>query len=93
MGRNKKTCTDKFRIKCLTEMMEGKSLGEVAAANDVATSTLSDWKKAFSEGKMYSDSNKDRKEKEEYKEKYLKAIEVIGKKEMEIELLKKEQRF
>ena len=48
MGRNKKTYTDKFRIKCLTEMMDGKSLGEVAAANDVATSTLSDWKKAFS---------------------------------------------
>lgn len=93
MGRNKKTYTDKFRIKCLTEMMEGKSLGEVAAANDVATSTLSDWKKAFSEGKMCSDNNRDRKEKEEYKEKYLKAIEVIGKKEMEIELLKKEQRF
>ena len=93
MGRNKKTYTDKFRIKCLTEMMDGKSLGEVAAANDVATSTLSDWKKAFSEGKMYSDNNRDRKEKEDYKEKYLKALEVIGKKEMEIELLKKEQRF
>ena len=92
MGRNKKTYTDKFRIKCLTEMMDGKSLGEVAAANDVATSTLSDWKKAFSEGKMYSDNNRDRKEKEEYKEKYLKAIEVIGKKEMET-FSKKEQRF
>ena len=30
MGRNKKTYTDKFRVKCLTEMMEGKSFGEVA---------------------------------------------------------------
>lgn len=38
-------------------------------------------------------NNRDRKEKEEYKEKYFKAIEVIGKKEMEIELLKKEQLF
>ena len=93
MGKNKKTYTDKFRIKSLTEMMDGKSLGEVAAAQMSATSTLSDWKKAFSEGKIYSDSNRDRKEKKEYKEKYLKAIEVIGKKEMEIELLKKEQRF
>ena len=32
MGKNKKTYTDKFRIKSLTEMMDGKSLGEVAAA-------------------------------------------------------------
>lgn len=93
MGRNKKTYTDRFRIKCLSDLMDGKSLGEVAAANDVAVSTLSDWKNAFKDGRMYSDNKAERKEKEEYREKYLKAVEVIGKKEMEIELLKKEQRF
>ena len=57
-----------------------------------ATSTLSDWKKTFSWQKMYSDNNRERKEKEEYKEKYLKISEVIGKKEMET-FSKKEQRF
>ena len=41
MGRYKKTYTERFRIKCLIEMMDGKSLGEVAVANDVATNTLS----------------------------------------------------
>jgi len=93
MGRNKKVYTDNFRIKCLSELMEGSSLGEVAAANDVAPSTLSDWKNAFKDGKLYSDAKSDKKELEEYKEKYHKAVAVIGKKEMEIELLKKEQRF
>ncbi len=70
--------------------MEDSSLGEVAAANDVAPSTLSDWKNAFKAGKLYSDAKSDKKELEEYKEKYHKAVAVIGKKEMEIELLNKE---
>ncbi len=44
--------------------MEDSSLGEVAAANDVAPSTLSDWKNAFKAGKLYSDAKSDKKEME-----------------------------
>ena len=49
MGRNKKTYTDEFKRKCMTELLDGKSFSDVCADNNVAPSTLSDWKKAILE--------------------------------------------
>ena len=49
MGGNKKTYTDKFKKKCIQELMEGKSASEVCADNSISPSTLSDWKKAILE--------------------------------------------
>ena len=47
MGRNKKTYTDEFKLKCIKELLDGKAFSEVCSSNNVAPSTLSDWKKAF----------------------------------------------
>lgn len=47
MGRNKKTYTDEFKLKCIKELLDGKSFSEVCSSNNVASSTLSDWKKGI----------------------------------------------
>ena len=89
MGRKKKTYSDEFKRKCILELLDGKPFSEVAASNNLAPSTLSDWKKAFVEGSFSKKAKQAEKETEEYMTKYLKAMEVIGKKKMEIELLRK----
>ena len=40
MGRNKKTYTDEFKLKCIKELLDGKSFSEVCSSNNVAPSTL-----------------------------------------------------
>ncbi len=94
MGRNKKTYTDEFKLKCIRELMEGKPFSEVCSSNNVAPSTLSDWKKAIL---LTGFGNKEvkrlQKLQEETEEKLAAAKAIIGQKEMEIDLLKKEQRF
>ena len=47
MGRNKKTYTAEFKVKCIKELLDGKAFSEVYFNNNVAPSTLSDWKKAM----------------------------------------------
>ena len=93
MGRNKKTYTDEFKRKCMTELLDGKSFSDVCADNNVAPSTLSDWKKAFINGFANRETKKIQKEKEEMAARLQKATEIIGQKELEIELLKKDLRF
>lgn len=93
MGRNKKTYTDEFKRKCMTELPDGKSLSDVCADSNVAPSTLSDWKKAFIDGFANRETRKIQKEKEEMAARLQKATEMIGQKELEMELLKKDLRF
>ncbi len=93
MGRNKKTYTDEFKRKCITELLNGKSFSDVCADNSIAPSTLSDWKKAFINGFASKETKKIQKEKEEVEARLQKATEIIGQKELEIELLKKDLRF
>lgn len=93
MGRKKKTYRDEFKRKCILEFQDGKPFSEVAASNNLAPSTLVDWKKAFVEGAFGKKAKHEEKETEEYKTKSLKAMEFIGKKEMEVELLKKALSF
>ena len=94
MGRNKKTYTDEFKFKCIKEFLDGKAFSEVCSSNNVAPSTLSDWKKAillnFFENK---EVKRLQKLQEETEEKLAAAKAIIGQKELEIDLLKKEQRF
>lgn len=77
----------------MTELLDGKSFSDVCADNNVAPSTLSDWKKAFIDGFADKETKKIQKEKEEMAARLQKATEIIGQKELEMELLKKDLRF
>ena len=90
MGRKKKTYTLEFKKKCITELLNGKEFAKVCADNSVAPSTLSDWKNAVIEGMGSTRKAKEEGRRLEEAEKELARAQVmIGKKEMEIELLKK----
>ena len=94
MGRNKKTYTDEFKLKCINELLDGKEFSEVCSSNNVAPSTLSDWKKAvLLNGFGNKEAKRFQKLHEEAEEKLAAAKAIIGQKELEIDLLKKDQRF
>ena len=94
MGRNKKTYTDEFKLKCIKELLDGKAFSEVCSSNNVAPSTLSDWKKAILlNGFGNKETKRFQKLHEEAEEKLAAAKAIIGQKELEIDLLKKDQRF
>ena len=94
MGRNKKTYTDEFKLKCIKELLDGKAFSEVCSSNNVAPSTLSDWKKAILlNGFSNKEAKRFQKLHEEAEEKLAAAKAIIGQKELEIDLLKKDQRF
>ena len=94
MGRNKKTYTDEFKLKCIKELLDGKAFSEVCSSNNVAPSTLSDWKKAFLlNGFGNREVKRLQRLQEEAEEKLAAAKAIIGQKELEIDLLKKDQRF
>ena len=94
MGRNKKTYTDEFKLKCIKELLDGNAFSEVCSSNNVAPSTLSDWKKAILlNGFGNKEAKRFQKLHEEAEEKLAAAKAIIGQKELEIDLLKKDQRF
>ena len=94
MGRNKKTYTDEFKLKYIKELLDGKAFSEVCSSNNVAPSTLSDWKKAILlNGFGNKEAKRFQKLHEEAEEKLAAAKAIIGQKELEIDLLKKDQRF
>ena len=94
MGRNKKTYTDEFKLKCIKELLDGKAFSEVCSSNNVAPSTLSDWKKAILlNGFGNKEAKRFQKLHEEAEEKLAAAKAIIGQKELEIDLLKKDQRI
>ena len=94
MGRNKKTYTDEFKLKCIKELLDGKAFSEVCSSNNVAPSTLSDWKKAILlNGFGNKEAKRFQKLHEEAEEKLAATKAIIGQKELEIDLLKKDQRF
>lgn len=74
--------------------MEGKSASEVCTCNVISPSTPSDWKKAIHEcGFSCKELNKAQKLQQETEVQLEAAKLLIGQKELEIELLIKEQRF
>ena len=95
MGRNKKTYSDDFKIKVVKEAIEsGKTDSEVAAANEIAPSTLCDWKKAYLNGSMKTKEEKKLLKQIEQlqKEKQI-LLQALGRKELENELLKKKDKL
>ena len=94
MGRNKKTYTEEFKKKCIKELLDGKPASEVCAGNSISPSTLFDWKRAFLDnGFCNKEIKKIQKLQQEIQAQLEAAKLLIGQKELEIELLKKEQRF
>lgn len=93
MGRKRKTYSPDFKRKVLCELLEGKSLSEVCTEYGLAPSTLSDWKTAFRKEGLAVTSAKDRKTIEALKAENQTLKTILGKKELEIELLKKEECF
>lgn len=90
MGRKKKTYTLEFKKKCIAELMGGKDFSRVCADNGVAPSTLSDWKQQVLEGMGSSRKSKENdRQLEELRKELERAHTLLGKKEMENELLKK----
>ena len=74
--------------------MEGKSASEVCTCNGISPSTLSDWKKAILECGFGGQALKKAQKLQQETEVQLAAAKLlIGQKLLEIELLKKEQRF
>ena len=94
MGRNKKTYTEEFKKKCIKELLDGKTASEVCAGNSISPSTLFDWKRTFLDnGFCNKEIKKIQKLQQETQAQLEAATLLIGQKELEIELLKKEQRF
>lgn len=90
MGRKKKTYTLEFKRKCISELLDGKDFAKVCADNGVAPSTLSDWKSSVLEGIGSTKQARENDRKLEEAERELeRAHTLLGKKDMEIELLKK----
>lgn len=89
MGRKKKTYTLEFKKKCIAELLGGMDFSRGCADNGVAPSMLSDWKQQVLEG---MGSSKKSREEEKIIENLRKELEraqrLLGKKEMENELLK-----
>jgi len=91
MGRKKKSFTDKFKIEVAKEALKKRAKeAEVAAKYNIAPSTLSEWMELFLEGKLETEEQKAlRLENERLKAKQEEMLTSLGKKQLEVDLLKK----
>lgn len=91
MGRKRKVYQDKFKIDAVREALHsGADRTEVAIKYNIAQSTLSEWITMFLEGKILTDEQKALEEKIAILEKQQEIILMeLGKKQLEIDLLKK----
>ena len=90
MGRQRKRYSDSFKHKVIVEALtSGKTMAEVAVANSIAPSLVTEWKDAFINGEESRELKKARRQLEE-KEKTIETLmRKVGEKELEVELLKK----
>lgn len=91
MGRKKKDFTDKFKIEVAKEALKKRAKeAEVAAKYNIAPSTLSEWMEQFLEGKLETDEQKSlREENDRLRAKQEEMLASLGKKQLEVDLLKK----
>ena len=93
MGRQRKTYSPEFKKKVLSELLYGKSVSDACTEYGLAPSTLSEWKATFRKDGLDCTNAKVRKAMEALKEENRTLKTLLGKKELEIELLKKEECF
>ena len=95
MGRKRKLYTDKFKLDVVRESLRAsEKQAEIAVKHDISPGTLSEWIQLFIDGKLETEEVRQLKEKnaslEEEKDM---ALKELGKKQLEIELLKKNENF
>ena len=82
----RKVYSSKVKFQAVLEVVKGKSVGEIARAYGFHPTMFSKWRRKFEEqGYLIFDEGK----KDESKNKIQELTHLIGKKEVEIELLKK----
>lgn len=91
MGRKKKDFTDKFKIEVAKEALKKRAKeSEVAAKYNIAPSTLTEWMNLFLEGKLETEEQKAlRLENERLRSQQEEMLASLGKKQLEVDLLKK----
>lgn len=91
MGRKKKDFSDSFKIEVVKEALKKRAKEtEVAAKHNVAPSTLNDWIQQFMDGKLETEEQKRlRKENEELRASQEAMLASLGRKQLEIDILKK----
>lgn len=91
MGRNRKTYSETFKRKVAVEALEGKKSGaEIASEYGIAPALVSEWKKAFLDGTLASkETAKLQKNYEELKVQLEQAQLALGKRDLELEIIKK----
>lgn len=91
MGRKRKDFSDKFKLEVAKEALKKRAKeAEVAAKYSIAPSTLSEWMEQFLEGKLETDEQKAlREENERLRAKQDEMLASLGKKQLEVDLLKK----
>ena len=95
MGRQRKHYTDKFKYEAVKEALKaGANRAEVAVKYNVSPSCLSEWVDLFIEGKFETEEQKAMKQRiAELEAKNELMLRELGKKQLEIDLLKKNEDF
>lgn len=95
MGRKRKVYSDKFKCEVVREALKAESKqAEVAVKHDVSPSTLNEWIQLFIDGKLETEEQRSLKEKiSQLEEKNEMMLKELGKKQLEIDLLKKNEDF
>jgi len=87
MGKGRKRYTPDFKFRVVMEALQSdKTMAEIARAYDVHPVTLSNWKKQFEEQGSEIFGGKD--EVKQYEKQVADLERILGKKEVEIALLK-----
>ena len=91
MGRKRKVYTDKFKIMVAKAALKaGANRAEIATKHSVSPSMLSEWTEQFLDGKFETDEQKALRESyEALKAQHEAVLMELGKKQLEVELLKK----
>jgi len=95
MGRKRKRYGDEFKTSVVKEaLQENVKDAEIAAKHKISPSTLCEWKRAFLNGEFKTKEEKKLlKQMEELQEQNRTLLQVLGKKDLEVELLKKKEEF
>lgn len=90
MGRQRKTYSEGFKRKVIIDALKSNgNYAEVGSKHDVAPSLVYTWVKDFESGRESREVNKLKKNLEELLEQNEVLTKELGKKQLEVELLKK----
>lgn len=90
MGQNRKSYPESFKKKVAKEALEsGKTAQAVAAENGISPSQVSKWKQQLLDGGFSKELKRIQKENEILTRQLAEAQRVIGKKDLMLEIMKK----